>query len=508
MEPPIPLATVLSWGNELAPLPEALVARPWIAVAENELGRIERDIQALEASRLSLLHKVSTYRQAFAPHKNLPPEPLGEIFIACAASQSGDGSVKASLNYVVRTRSDMNFAIDTREVHISVKLFLTWISLAGEHPLTLDLSMAYDRSDLAPTLLGCARRLRSLTVGPLANAIDGLLGKTDSHVFHIRPRRSPCLPPSRSRAELNLEQSRVSRTRLESILSLSPALTRARVWLPHDNAPRSWNITLPVLRNLTLYTPLLDIAAEFCQAISPPRLEELAVRHLSISPNPFPSVRRPRGHRDRNFGYRVEVFFEPARDPPPLPRYEISILVPPWRRLSIANRGFVGGTIYSAALPWLIACGNAEEIILPHCVLGTATPLISTGLLFPNLRLLFIHSQDFHAVLPMLKARRKSQQHPTIPEVGFTGRVRGITKLNRETVGRLLKAGVFICDEDQYKTGELWRGVYRGQIEDRAGKWSDKGLGLFRFVEETKSPFNWVDFDVADFERDGDSDSD
>ncbi|KAJ7606257.1 hypothetical protein FB45DRAFT_878750 [Roridomyces roridus] len=507
MEPPIPLATVLSWGNELAPLPEALVARPWIAVAENELGRIERDIQALEASRLSLLHKVSTYRQAFAPHKNLPPELLGEIFIACAASQSGDGSVKASLNYVVRTRSDvrftlrrvcskwcaivmgtpklwsdlqMNFAIDTREVHISVKLFLTWISLAGEHPLTLDLSMAYDRSDLAPTLLGCARRLRSLTVGPLANACVqdlfrlpvgsmGCLEKlTLTYSTYVRGYPPAYREPEHSTVflgsghlrsvtlvsfsdaklktvaipwgqltELNLEQSRVSRTRLESILSLSPALTRARVWLPHDNAPRSWNITLPVLRNLTLYTPLLDIAAEFCQAISHPV----------------------------------------------------------WRNLR-------------SALPWLIACGNAEEIILPHCVLGTATPLISTGLLFPNLRLLFIHSQDFHAVLPMLKARRKSQQHPTIPEVGFTGRVHGITKLNRETVGRLLKAGVFICDEDQYKTGELWRGVYRGQIEDRAGKWSDKGLGLFRFVEETKSPFNWVDFDVADFERDGDSDSD
>ncbi|KAJ7606258.1 hypothetical protein FB45DRAFT_878751 [Roridomyces roridus] len=58
-----------------------------------------------------LYHRMRAYRAAFAPHTKLPPEILRQIIIACVASQSVDGSLRANLNRVMDSRSDIRFTL-------------------------------------------------------------------------------------------------------------------------------------------------------------------------------------------------------------------------------------------------------------------------------------------------------------------------------------------------------------------------------------------------------------
>ncbi|KAJ7606219.1 hypothetical protein FB45DRAFT_1139908 [Roridomyces roridus] len=289
IEPPISVETVLSWGNEPAPLPEALVARPWIAVAENELGRIERDIQALEGRRASLLRHITAYRTVFAPHKRLPSEILRHIIILCVALQPqprlpGHGTLRVDLTKILSDRSDARFTLrqvcskwrsiilgthelwtdvhiyfgwrDRRETRILLRLFQTWLSLGGKHPLTLDVCIRGDHGDIGPVLFGCPHRLRSLTVSPLnAQCVQDLLAGRHGSMAHLEELTldnsgsSTSLPTKHSTiflgsshlrcttligfsdemlepfripwaqlTQLNLENSRISRTRLVSTL--------------------------------------------------------------------------------------------------------------------------------------------------------------------------------------------------------------------------------------------------------------------------------------------------
>ncbi|KAJ7606224.1 hypothetical protein FB45DRAFT_1139912 [Roridomyces roridus] len=517
LEPPIPLAAVLSWGNDVAPLPEALVARPWFTAAENELGRIDRDIQALEARREALLQQVDPYRVAFSPHKKLPPELLREILTACVASQSGYVDLTADLNQVLRKfSSDVRITLlrvcskwrsivlgthelwsdmqvrfrvapDGRGWHPRIlRLFRFWLSFSGDHPITLAISVDLDRTginDIRPVLLGCAHRLRSVTLAPLTSqTVQALLALPAGNMFCLEEvtldnSSSSVAPPTQHSTvllgsnhlrrvtmigfhdstletlripwgqltELDLSQSNFSSTQLDSILAVCHALTHAALRVPHSNIPVSQDISLAALRQLTLYSRTLDNVAAFLHAISAPELRELAFKcdnlsRATIAPNPFPSVRR------------------------------LSIVSSLFDGLS-----FSPSEIKPVVLSWLSAFNNAEEILLPHCVLGDTAPLISMGSLLPRLRLLVVYSQDFHHLLPILETRLTSTEHSTIAEVGLNGQVASLTNVDRDAVQDLMKAGVFICDGDLTAK----RGVRRGQIERRAREYLAKGEGLF-----------------------------
>ncbi|KAJ7606225.1 hypothetical protein FB45DRAFT_1139914 [Roridomyces roridus] len=499
-EPPIPVATVLSWGNEPAPLSDALVARPWIVVAENEVGRIERDIQALQRRRETLLRYITVYRGALAAHKKLPTELLRQIMTICVASQSVDASLKADLNEVLRTRSDVCFTLgrvcskwrsivlgtyelwsdvqisfgwgnpNGKEARVSLNLFRTWLARGGKQPLALNISMQFDRRGVGPLLLGCARRLRSLALSPLdCRGFQDLLGLPPgsmglleelslhaSSTFPLQQHSTGFLGSSHLRrttlvgfsdqtlasvdipwgqlTQLNLERSRISMIQLECILHISPALVHLGIQLLFDDPIIFRDVPFSVLRRLDLYSPSLDQAARFVQRLICPRLQALAIEcdYLSpatVSPNQFPQVRR------------------------------LVIALPP---SSFGGRfpSSLGGRfsrVEALPLSWLTACNNAEEIILPHCVLGKAAWPMSTGSLLPHLKLLVVHAPDFAKILPVLQMRHASPEHSTIAEVGLTGLARPLDQAERDTVNELRKAGVFLCALDGPH-------VYRGQV--------------------------------------------
>ncbi|KAJ6596249.1 hypothetical protein DFH09DRAFT_1024107 [Mycena vulgaris] len=195
--PPLSLEILAAWHNELLPPQDALIARPWLLGAEDELTRMNEEIRRLESRRDLFLRPVEVYRAALAPHKLLNVDSLREIFLSVARStiselpQSGHPDVRLTISHVCSGWRSV--ALDMPELwsNVRVRLRLTlpklldiWLSRSGTHPLSLNIENAH-ASSVVPFLTQYSHRTRSLSLDRLSPFMSPLRSMDKLETLYI-----------------------------------------------------------------------------------------------------------------------------------------------------------------------------------------------------------------------------------------------------------------------------------------------------------------------------------
>ncbi|KAJ7115164.1 hypothetical protein C8R44DRAFT_983986 [Mycena epipterygia] len=517
--PPVSIETLVALKN--APLPDsvALIARPWLLAASQELARINDDIrelelgrnplelgdmndeiQRLELQRSAVLPSIEVYRVALAPHKILPVDGVREIFLCAARNTSPQANLNEVVNpYYVYPKRQIDIrltlcsicsgwrsiALQTPELWNDVRVEMPtmrvldvleiWFSRSLQSPLNLEISGTDSGPRITQLLTDYSWRFRSLSIRP------------DNPLLYLPAGAMDCLETLEIDLSGFLEWPLAPITTLEDAPRLrSLALKRSRtVHFHFFRIP--WHQLTELHLNETLSFPpssYYPFLAQ-CKALVTARLTVLQFE----TDGPLPLA-------DRNIALpRLQTLELDAGNLTEYAKFLHRFDLPSLEDLTLhTHKPAYNTTFHVTALPtvrhlyldggrardpmlaaWLGACPSVVEVHLPDSgIEDFILDHIARGSLLPDVELITMLRANLVTLTDTLHARQRSLQHSTITEVALD---RWTSAGDIDRLADLIAVGVFVASLPKGK---------RGEIKERARLDFEIGSGVFE-------PNSWME---------------